>query len=414
MKRVFIPLIALAFSLIGHAQTTKEELLNNINTAGGNYYPYPIPSGNLTPAPAGYEPFYISHYGRHGARFMSEDTDVKNTIKFLKAHKLNELGQKTLDQLEKVDQLMEGRTGELTPLGYQQQREIARRMYVNYPTLFNSSQKVEARSTYIPRSIVSMSAFCLELQAQNSQLGITPIVSNTDMPMLNKDRVKDSNRPKAEDDWYKSYLQFCDKKRTSSHRLVNSLLEKPGLLYGFKGYQQFGHSLFNVACAIQDMPDIDFSLFDLFTNDEIWDYWQAQNAFWYSFCGVYGNPNIRAKEFGKELWKDIEAKADNAIAGKGNCVDLRFGHDTGMLPFLVMMDINHPMEKVNDLSDFYTKFADFKVIPMAGNVQFIFYKNADGNVLVKVLVNEEEATLPMQAITGPFYDWNEVKKHYRP
>lgn len=414
MKKVITILVALAFGLICHAQTTREELLKNINFAGGNYFPYPTPSGRLTPPPAGFVPFYISHYGRHGARFMSEDSDVKNAIKFLKSQELNKLGEMTLAQLQRVDQLMDGRTGELTPLGYQQQKEIARRLFDNFSPVFNGKPKIVARSTYIPRSIISMCTFCLELHDLNSYYDITPIVSSVDMPMLNKDRVKDPNRPKEEGYWYDSYLQFCNKKRTSCHRLVNSLLMHPDLLnVGEDVYQQFGHSLFNVACAVQDMPDIDFSLFGLFTDDEVWNYWQAQNAFWYSFCGAYAKPNIRAREFGIDLWNDIMSKADDAIAGRGNNLDLRFGHDTGMLPFLVMMDINHPMEQVESLDQFYATFADFKVIPMAANIQFVFFRNDDGNVLVKVLVNEEEASLPLDAFDGPYYDWNKVKEHYR-
>lgn len=411
MKRTIISIIALACCLLGNAQTTKDEILANTAKAGGNYYPYPTPSGKLTPAPAGYEPFYISHYGRHGARFMSEDTHVKRVLKFLRENELNELGRETLAKLEMVDQVMKGKTGELTPLGYQQLTEIAGRMYANYPTVFYGDKKVEARSTYIPRSIISMSTFCLTLKGNNSALNITPIVSNTDMPMLNMDRVKKADRPKVENQEYQNYTKFCDQKRTKSDRLVQSLLKTPKKVKP-NVCQDFGYSLFKVASAIQDMPNVNFTLFNLFTNDEIWDYWQAQNAFWYSFCGVYGNPNIRAREFGEELWRDIQTKADNAIAGKGNCLDLRFGHDTGMLPFLVMMDINHPMDQVNDLGDFYTKFADFKVIPMAGNVQFVFFKNAEGKVLVKVLVNEEEARLPLKATSGPYYDWADVKAHY--
>lgn len=412
IKKLLLLAAALLCWLQGNAQTTKDEILAEVNKAGGNYYPYPTPSGKYTPAPEGYTPFYISHYGRHGARFMSEDKDVKNAIKFLKAYQLNELGEKTLAQLEKVDLIMKGKTGELTPLGYQQLREIAHRMYANYPTLLGGHTKVEARSTYIPRSIVSMSTFCLELQSQNSQLDITPIVSNTDMPMLNKDRVKNPNRPKAESKWYEGYLKFCNQKRTSDNRLVESLL-MPKQQIKKANCQSFGHSLFNVACAIQDMPGIDFSLFGLFTGDEIWDYWQAQNAFWYGFCGVYGTPNIRAKEFGEELWTNIVNEADAALAGSGKVLDLRFGHDTGMLPIMVYMGINDPIKPTASLNDLYTNWADFKVIPMAANLQFVFYKNNEGDALVKILVNEEEATLPMEAETGPYYNWKKVKAFYK-
>ena len=59
------------------AQTSKAELRAHMELASGNYCNYPTPSGNVTPAPAGYEPFYVSHYGRHGARYMTDDDASK-------------------------------------------------------------------------------------------------------------------------------------------------------------------------------------------------------------------------------------------------------------------------------------------------------------------------------------------------
>ena len=56
------------------AQTSKKEIFNDIYRTGSNYFAYPGPKAKpLTKAPAGYEPFYISHYGRHGSRYMSNN-----------------------------------------------------------------------------------------------------------------------------------------------------------------------------------------------------------------------------------------------------------------------------------------------------------------------------------------------------
>ena len=52
------------------AQTSRAELLAHMELASGNYCNYPLPTGQITPAPDGYEPFYVSHYGRHGARYI--------------------------------------------------------------------------------------------------------------------------------------------------------------------------------------------------------------------------------------------------------------------------------------------------------------------------------------------------------
>ncbi len=407
MKKTLFLIFSFLSCLNTAAQTTPQEIIDCVEKAGGNYYPYPTPSGKATPAPEGFEPFYISHYGRHGARFMSEDEDIKRVVAFLKGKTLTEIGKNTLAKLERFEDVMRGKKGELTPLGYQQLTEIATRMYANYPSVFEGEKKVEARSTYVPRSIISMSTSCLTLKGLNNQLDIRTMVRNADMHVLNKDRVKSTNRPATEGQWYDEYLKFCRTKRTNGKRLISTLTTGDTT----EGEQEeFCHALFNVACAVQDMPDLDFTLFNLFTADEIWGYWQAQNAFWYGFCGVYGTPNIRAKEFGEELWEDIVERADAAIAGNKCCLDLRYGHDTGLLPFLVMMNINNVMSKVKKLDEFHTTFADFKVIPMAANIQFVFYRNSANKIIVKVLVNEEEATLPIKAQSGPYYDWEEVKK----
>lgn len=398
----------LAMTLAGPAQTTPNELNAEPERAGGNYYGYPAPSGRQTPAPAGYEPFYISHYGRHGARYMSDDKDLKAAIAYLKRQQLNALGRKTLKRLLSIDSLMAGRTGELTPLGYDQLRGIASRMAANYPTAFESRRKITAKSTYVPRSIVSMSTFCLELQRTDSSLLITPIVSNRDMGMLNKDRVKNPLRPKIEDEMYKEYREFCKRNHPAGHRLANTLLAKP-LAQPSREDDEFGEQLFHTACAEQCMPGGGTYLLDLFTPEERWRYWQARNAFWYSFCGMYEKPNRRAEEFGKALWEDIKKEADSALAGNGKCADLRFGHDTGLLPFLVYMGINAPISDTLRLENLHQGFADYKVIPMAANAQFVFYRNAAGKVLVKVLVNEEEASLPEKYGKGPYYEWEKVK-----
>ena len=51
---------------------------------------------------------------------------------------------------------------------------------------------------------------------------------------------------------------------------------------------------------------------------------------------------------------------------------------------------------------------------MAGNLQIVFYrKNAsDRNPLLKVLVNEKEATLPLPSDLAPYYRWSDFRNFY--
>jgi hypothetical protein len=51
---------------------------------------------------------------------------------------------------------------------------------------------------------------------------------------------------------------------------------------------------------------------------------------------------------------------------------------------------------------------------MAANIQLVFYrnpKNPKADLLVKALLNEEEATMPLPATSTPFYyRWTDFKK----
>ena len=64
--------------------------------------------------------------------------------------------------------------------------------------------------------------------------------------------------------------------------------------------------------------------------------------------------------------------------------------------------------------EFYKHFTDFKIAPMAGNVQIVFFrnkKNAD-DVIVKFMLNERETSIPVATDIAPFYHWNDVKAFY--
>jgi hypothetical protein len=53
---------------------------------------------------------------------------------------------------------------------------------------------------------------------------------------------------------------------------------------------------------------------------------------------------------------------------------------------------------------------------MPANIQLVFYrnpKNPKADMLVKALLNEEEATMPLPATSKPYYyRWNDFKKFY--
>lgn len=59
-------------------------------------------------------------------------------------------------RLESVWKDARGLGGQLTPLGYRQHREIAERMFRNFPEAFKGDRHISARSTVVIRCALSM------------------------------------------------------------------------------------------------------------------------------------------------------------------------------------------------------------------------------------------------------------------
>ena len=77
----------------------------------------------------------------------------------------------------------------------------------------------------------------------------------------------------------------------------------------------------------------------------------------------------------------------------GIAATLRFGHDGNVIPLVALMQIENCNVAVDDPYEVYKVWSDFKVVPMAANVQIAFFRNEKGSaddILVKILHNEHE------------------------
>ena len=136
-----------------------------------HYYAYPyldVAPPAQTPAPEGYEPFHIEHYGRHGSRWLINPnqyaTPVNELSKAEKAGKLTPFGQEILNTVRDIQNKSKNRLGELSDIGAWQHQAIGRRMYENYPQIFQPGTHVDAKSTIVIRCILSMLNEIKELQ----------------------------------------------------------------------------------------------------------------------------------------------------------------------------------------------------------------------------------------------------------
>ena len=160
------------------ATLTEAQLLAQPNLLGGIYAAYPgAPKDSLTPAPAGYEAFYVSNYNRHGSRYQPNDSRYVNTLKRLQdGHQrgvLTEYGESLIPRIQLLCDSCLGHGGQLSSVGVEQLVGIGARMGRTFREVFaqtmpgNKERRkfVSARSSVVPRCEASMRAFCAGLES---------------------------------------------------------------------------------------------------------------------------------------------------------------------------------------------------------------------------------------------------------
>ena len=366
-------LVAILFTIQGSLFTSFAQTQEQM---GGVYYAYPVTETSLAEVTEGYEPFYISHYGRHGSRWLTNDNRYIWVNQHFEDQKnLTKLGKDVRKRLAKIWKNAKGNGGLLTALGGRQHRGIAKRMYQNFPQLFTAEAQLTAHSSIVPRCKTSMENFVAELKAQNPSIRLEPITREEDMAWI----AYTSPEERALEGRTNVPLKI------SPDRFVKALFKDPSKV---DDPAKLLMELHTIASDMQDV-ELDVSLYDLFTPEEMQAVYAKNNE---SMTIVHGdvieNEGIPAR-CAISLWQRIEADAEAAIARDGVGADLRFGHDSNLFRLMTLMGLDIQGKPMDEL------------LPMAANLQMIFYRNAQGEVLVQLLHNERSMG---------FITWKELKQ----
>ena len=417
MKRFHLVLLCLlALGWSAGAQTSREELLSHMELTAGNYANYPTPTGHLTPAPEGYEPFYISHYGRHGARYMTSDKHYRRLRHQLDSARslglLTEYGKDVRHRLKKAEADAKDRAGELTPLGARQHKAIARRMFDNYPALLSRPLQVTANASNSRRVMLSMANFVLELKSLNPSLDFSMDASEHDLYYIksNKSIVVPDND--TDDGLYRKLKKFRQKMMTWSPQM-EAMFTDPERAKSFIDPYTFADDFYNVAADMYCVPELDIKFDDVFGEEGMINGFRSYNAAWCLWEGLM--PGAKPSYYRiYPLLQNFLDEADAVIASGGYGLRLRFGHDSVVLPFAFILGFQEAIGATDDMENLHRRFSIIRLIPMAANVQLVFFrKEGSDDILVKFLMNENETSIPLRTDCYPYYHWSDVERYYR-
>ena len=433
MMRTLILLTVFLLPLIGRGQgrgsSAREEIRQNRFLCGSNYLDYDNAYGHdaLTPAPKGYEPFYMSHYGRHGSRWLLSDWDYTSAIDPLRKGreqgKLTAIGLETLQQLEAFFQGTRGRLGDLTTVGERQHHGIGRRLTEHFPEIFlKKDVNIDARSTVVIRCILSMTAECEEITSANPSARIHNDVSESlqyylNAPWRGQVRQQGGKGRSVEDEYSNKWTHperlctvlFNDQQWARDSIRAGSLMRH---LFEVAANMQSHDAALDAAAHIDSRRADVGDLLSLFTDDELYDQWRRVNLGWYQNYGPSPATGSVMPFSQLNLLKNIIQTADTVTTTQAT---LRFGHEVCVMPLACLLELGNCGYVTDDWEHLDDVWRNYDIFPMACNIQLIFYrpkKGRQGDILVKALLNEREQTLPVPTDNYPYYRWADLRQYY--
>ena len=413
MKKILSIIISITVGASINAQQLEKFISENIDRAAGNLHTYEIIDYSDAKAPKGYKPFYISHYSRHGSRYHSSESFYTKTIAKLteceRQNLLTDDGKYLLNTLRKLKSEHEGMFGYLTQVGSRQQQEIAQRMFDNYPSVFKNKDNkiIYAVSSKSERCIQSMANFCTTMKGCNPSLQVQYYTGKRYMKYISH----------SFDISYQHKLKhhICDSilhADFNGDRLMAKTFTDVKKAHKIIGSRYIFKSIFDELAISQNLdaeiPDL---LKTYFTIPELAAFARSDNARYYATWCIteeFGDKYVQG--VGGPLLKKMIEEADEAIKGNGHAADVRFGHDSALMPLYPLLGIeDFPVRHEAEAGEIWHMG---KYMCMASNLQLIFFKNKEGDILVKLRRNESDVNIPaLKAVSGPFYSWNEFRNY---
>lgn len=413
MKRFLTTIFLLGVTLASYAQLSPQMeayIRENPRRAAGVIHSYEFLPIKDTPAPGGFKPFYISHYGRHGSRSHSTDKPYVLLRDCLQAAAkegiITPSGDSLLACAKQMIELHNGMDGRLTPRGAREHELLAKRMYQRYPRVFKKGE-VHVISSDVPRCLVSMAAFTSSLKACKKDISFTFDCGAVYQRIITKNSPH-SIKDKAYADAH-SALTNIPIDTTAVYKRFFTDTARGRELTGKP--RNFISAIFNLA-RFAEAYDIEENRYSFLPWEAVVTTY-ARHALqsYLSYCNsvAYGDEALKEVAVLADM---MVKKADQAIAGAPVAADLIFGHD---LPFMCLCSFfglegfGYPRLTAEEA---YSSWPGAKLCTFASNLQMIFYKNRKGDVLVKFLANEQETLIPeIEPFSGPYYKWEDVKKY---
>lgn len=407
-------LIILAFGATGRGAIPADYTFTRL---AGSAMPYPSEPTTAS-KPDSLTPVMINHVGRHGARFPTGPESAEIVSRMLlgayDGGTLTPAGESLLALADSVREVASGRWGQLSPLGRCEQRDLAARMFMDFPSLFGRDAAITAIASPKPRCISSMNSFIHELT------------------LLNKGGLRittQSGTPEAD-----SLLRFFSCNHQYRSLIVGDTLQKIARAYeeqllpdsvvasiltrltgtpptkGEKDNLNLANAVYALiaGCGAMGMEVDPGQWLSREDYARLWAYKNYSQYLRYSANPFTTLPATMAAP----LLSDIIGSTDRFIADSTHNapVILRFGHAETLMPLLSLMGVPGAYFPDATPGEVTEEWHNFYLVPMAANVRLILFRGPDDALYGRVDLNEQ----PVKLLPGDdrvYIPWPELRAY---
>ena len=411
-KVIFSVLFFCSAAVSALAQDYRQKIADNPAWAACEMCYYEPSESEFTPVPKGYKPFYICHYGRHGSRYMSSSTEtdaVRPVFEMAEnSDLLTDAGKQYWKDLKAILEEQDGMVGMLTTRGALEHRGMGERMARKFAEVFKGKRnQVNCVSSTSPRCLLSMTNFTDALQENTRDIEFSYTTGPQHYAYL-------AYHPEVQEGVVLSgdiEMAFRRKKSHPEVLLEHFFNDLERIKTVIGDPYVFERRLFQLSCMGQ-LTDYGKCLLEHFPYEALIKNWEARNArFYVAYSNSKELPHY-ASDVAAPLLKVLLGKMETALQeGSAVAADLCFGHDVTLMPLAAHIGIKGMHEKFS-FGEANANWGAADFICMGSNIQFVFYKNRKGDILVRLLYNEKETSIPaLEASDGPFYRWDDLRKY---
>jgi multiple inositol-polyphosphate phosphatase/2,3-bisphosphoglycerate 3-phosphatase len=406
--------------------------VNTYAQEAGTKTPYRLSKQQYTPAPVGFEPVFVNYVGRHGARFLTKAGSDITLLQVLsqaeKEHALTKKGLLLKEMVIRFLSIENNNYENISLLGAEEQAAIGTRLYKNYKPVFKN-RGLEVQITHKVRTKQSAEGFLRPFEGHKREFAL---VKDSDENVLrfydlspayqafkeglsvHLDSLEKDPRTQQ------TAASVCAKIFTGTfiqHGVTVMVRQKP-VVMDAAAIAECVYDLYSVQWSIPlemkkkgyNRDSINFGIV-----------LGAKELQWFNFKN--GAADFLEKGAGTDtlgiqvriaapLLVDFLNSTDAALQHPDvKDAVLRFTHAEAISPFATLLGIRSASIPVASVYNYNKHWQTSAIIPLSANIQWIIYSNGKEQ-LVKVLLNEREARLPVKTKQYPYYRWEDLRQYY--